>query len=365
MKHKNKTTDTHFRYGILGTAGIARKNWSAIHNTGNSVVAAVASRDAKRSRQFIKECQAQAPFNTQPGALGSYEELLASPDVDAVYIPLPTGLRKKWVIRAAEEGKHVVCEKPCGLNYADVKEMIDVCHRNKVQFMDGVMFMHNPRMNRIREVLDDGKSVGQIKRIMSIFSFAGNEDFWRSNIRIHSELEPAGCLGDLGWYCIRISLWAMNWQLPREVTARILSERGAENSPGPSPTDFSGELIFNDDTSAGFYNSFLVELQQWVNVSGTKGYLRVPDFVHPLSVHEPSFELNRAEVSVRSCNCKGKHNDSRAVAQDTNLFRNFANQARSGRLNNEWPMWALKTQQVMDACLESAREGGQTVSISK
>src|SRR5215471_7072705 len=133
------------RWGILSTANIASKNWKAIHASGNSVVTAVASRDLERAREFIRLCQAEAAFETPPVALGSYEELLASKNVDAVYIPLPTGLRKPWVLRAAAAGKHVLCEKPCGLNLAEVQEMVAACRKNGVQFMDGVMFMHNPR----------------------------------------------------------------------------------------------------------------------------------------------------------------------------------------------------------------------------
>ncbi|HMP81451.1 MAG TPA: Gfo/Idh/MocA family oxidoreductase [Verrucomicrobiota bacterium] len=352
------------RYGILGTAGIARKNWRAIHDTGNAVVAAVASRDVERSRQFIAECQNDAPFDKAPAAFGSYEALLQSPDVDAVYIPLPTGLRKEWVLRAAAAGKHVVCEKPCGLNTTDVREMLDACRKSRVQFMDGVMFMHNPRLDRIRQALDDGKSIGNINRITSMFSFLGSGNFFTDNIRLHSELEPAGCLGDLGWYSIRFSLWAMNWRMPREVSGRILSRHAAGNSPGLVPTDFSGELIFDDRTSAAFSCSFLVEKQQWLHVSGDKGSLSFPDFVHPDSIHEPSFQLNGSEVRVKCCDCKGPHTDSRRWAQDVNLFRNFAVQIQSGGLNEDWPMQALKTQQVVDACLASAQERCELVPVS-
>ena len=118
--------------------------------------------------------------------------MIASSDVDAVYIPLPTGLRKEWVLRAAAAGKHVLCEKPCGLSLADVREMTDACQKNRVQFMDGVMFMHNPRLRRLREVLDDGKTIGPIRRIMSVFTFAGGETFFDANIRVHAALEPTG-----------------------------------------------------------------------------------------------------------------------------------------------------------------------------
>src|SRR5438445_4225464 len=157
------------RWCILGTAQIARKNWRAIRDSGNLIVA-VASRDLERSRRFIAECQAEAPFETVPEAYGSYEGLLASPAVDAVYIPLPTGLRKEWVLRAAAAHKHIVCEKPCAVSVADLREMLEACRRQQVQFVDGVMFMHSRRLERLREVLDDGKSVGEVRRIASAFS---------------------------------------------------------------------------------------------------------------------------------------------------------------------------------------------------
>src|SRR5215831_7603711 len=123
------------RWGILGAANIARKNWKAIWNSGNGRVAAVASRNIEKSEQFIAECQAQAPFDPPPKALGSYEELVASKDVDAIYIPLPTGLRGEWVKRAAQAGKHIVCEKPCATSVSELREMLDACHSNHVQFM--------------------------------------------------------------------------------------------------------------------------------------------------------------------------------------------------------------------------------------
>jgi len=343
------------RFGILGAADIARKNWKSIFHSGNSVVTAVASRDVARSRRFIKELQAKACFVPAPVALGSYGELLGSPDVDAVYIPLPTGLRKEWVLRAAAAGKHVICEKPCGVSLADAREMTDACARNRVQFMDGVMFMHHPRMDRICEALDDGKSLGRIKRITSSFSFRMAENVYDTNVRLNRRLEPAGCLGDLGWYCIRFGLWAMKWKLPLAVTGHILSERGSSRNSSPVPTDFSAELIYDDDTSMNFYCSFMAGYQNWVHVSGEKGQLRVADFVHPVNDLESTFEVNGREVRVRSGG--GKRVQSGAVAQQTNMIRNFAKQVLSGKLNKEWPESALKTQRVLDACLESARRG--------
>ncbi len=197
------------RWGILGTAEIARKNWLAIRNAGNCMLSGVASRDPERCRRFIVECQRYAPFDPPPRAFGSYEELLADDAVDAVYVPLPTGIRKAWLLRAAELGKHVLSEKPVAANAGDVREILAACRRSGVQFMDGVMFMHSRRLQRIREVLDDGESVGQLRRIVSHFTFGESPEFFDGNIRTHSGLEPLGCLGDLGWYCIRFTLWVL------------------------------------------------------------------------------------------------------------------------------------------------------------
>jgi predicted dehydrogenase len=361
------------RWGILSTAHIARKNWKAIKLSGNSTVTAVASRDVERSRRFIAECQAAAPMSPAPQAFGSYEELLASKAVDAVYIPLPTGLRKEWMLRAAAAGKHVVCEKPCAVSVADLQEMLEACRKHQVQFMDGVMFMHSRRLALMRQVLDDGESVGQIKRITSAFSFCAPKEFFASNIRANSELEPQGCLGDLGWYCIRLALWAMNWQLPHSVSGRLLAQFGGGGDQRAVPTEFAGELSFADGVTASFYCSFLTDNQQWANLSGNRGYLQVPDFVLPWAGSRLSFMVHKVQFNVDGCDFRldpqarrysvAEHSHSHATAQEAGLFRNFARQIRSGQLNEAWPEAALKTQQVMCACLDSALSQGQMISI--
>ena len=298
-----------------------------------------------------------------PPKAASYEELLGSKEIDAVYIPLPTGLRKEWVIRAAEAWKHIVCEKPCATSVADLQEMLDACRRYRVQFIDGVMFMHSRRLEQMRAVLDDNASVGEVRRITSAFSFPGSADFFTQNIRVNSELEPFGCLGDLGWYCIRFALWAMRWQLPKEVSGRILREAPAKGQ-APVPTEFSGELVFDKGVSAGFYCSFVTGNEQWAQVSGSKGYLRVSDFVLPFFGSEAAFEVNNAVHSVRGCDfameghwrrfAVPEYSDSHPTSQETNLFRNFTDQVRSGKLNESWFEMASKTQQVVYDCFAHA-----------
>lgn len=357
---------TKLRWGILGAANIARKNWKAIFHSGNNRVSAVAAREVGRAEQFIRDCQAQFPFATPPQAIGSYEQMLAAPDIDAVYIPLPTALRKEWVVRAAQAGKHVLCEKPCAITAADLREMLAACRQNQVQFMDGVMFMHSPRLPAVRGILDDAKRIGPIRRIESMFSFAGDETNFHANIRVQNALEPAGCLGDLGWYCLRMSLFAMNWELPGLATGRILSFA----QDGVTPTQFSGELIFDQGASAGFYCSFVTESQQWITISGARGTVRLADFVHPRNAYEPAFEINATEHRVLAdagttiptpAGALGEF--GHPTAQDTRMFRNFATQVGSGKHDAAWPEIALKTQLVLDACLASARADSRLMPV--
>ena len=362
------------RWGILSAAHIARKNWLGIKNSENAIVTAVASRSVSKAQQFIDECQAHSSFDPKPVALGSYEELLKRADVDAVYIPIPTGLRKEWVIRAAEAGKHVLAEKPVGCDAGEVEEMIAACQKHKVQFMDGVMFMHSQRLNKLREVLNDGVSVGTLRRITSQFSFCGTDEFAKNNIRSSGELEPLGCLGDLGWYNTRLALWVMNYEMPLRVSGRMLTEARRADSKFPVPTEFSGELFFANGVSSSFYCSFVTETQQWASISGTKGYVYINDFVVPYYGNETSFTVTNGGLNQRSCSfhmedhtrrvAVPEYSDGWANSQETNLFRNFSHLVLSGKHDTVWADIALKTQRVVDACLASARDHGKLIELS-
>jgi predicted dehydrogenase len=331
----------------------------------------VASRSRERAEKYIGECQASVAFDRRPRPM-VYEEMIASPEIDAVYVPLPTGVRKEWVLRAAAAGKHVLCEKPCGLNAADLEEMLAACRANRVQFMDGVMFMHGSRLASMRQTLDDGTSVGEIRRITSQFSFLGSDEFLQSNIRTSHELEPLGCLGDLGWYNVRFSLWAMKYQLPLQASGRILTAAG-QSGGGPVPIEFAGELLFGGGKSAGFYCSFNAENQQWAIVSGTEGALHVADFVLPFYGSQAHYTVSQPHFEVRGCqfNMEGRerrysvqeYSNNAPGSQETNLFRRFAELALSGQPDPQWAEIALKTQQVVDACLLSSRQDGKLVAV--
>jgi hypothetical protein len=133
-------------------------------------------------------------------------------------------------------------------------------------------------------------------------------------------------------------------------------------------------LIFEGGVSAGFYCSFQTANQQWVQLSGTKGCLQVSDFVLPFFGSEVGFEVNNATFEVAGCEFNmapkarrlaiAEYSNSHASAQETNLFRNFAEQVRSGRLQEDWVSYAVTTQEVMEACLASARADSKPVRLS-
>ena len=363
------------RWGIIGTATIARKNWQAIFCADNATLIGVASRRSSRAKQFIDECQLTTPYDDSPVPFGSYEDLLACDAIDAVYIPLPTALRKEWVLRAARAGKHVLVEKPCGVNSADVREMLQECGDRNLQFMDGVMFMHSARLSLLRDVLNDGASVGQLRRIASQFSFLGDDAFLDSNIRTDSQLEPLGCLGDLGWYSIRMMLWLTNWQLPNRVIGHLLTQTHAAHSSEQVPVEFSAEMFFPDGVSASFYCSFVTELQQWVNASGTHGHVQINDFVLPYFGSELTFDVCNAIYDIDGCDFNmephtrrfavAEYANSAAHAQETKMIRHFSANVVAEQIEPFWGEIALKTQQVVDACLLSARQNGQPVSLDR
>ena len=209
--------------------------------------------------------------------------------------------------------------------------------------------------------------MGRIRRIVAQFSFDAPEAFVRENIRGDSRLEPHGCLGDLGWYTIRFALWVMNFQLPKEVTARRLAENGRSGGEDKVPFELSAELVFPGGVSAALYCSFQAENQQWAHVSGTRGFVHVPDFVLPFFGDEVRFEVTNSVFRVEGCDFDmqrrtrrvvvPEYSNRHATAQEAAMFRTFSSLVTGGRLDPRWGEMALATQRVMEACARSAKEG--------
>ncbi len=362
------------RWAILSTAEIAKKNWRAIAASGNSTLVAVASRSIRTAEEFVAKCQRQYPHTTVPVAMEGYDAILKRPDVDAVYIPLPTGLRGEWIRKAIEAGKHVLAEKPAGLDANEVRSLIDLATARGVQYMDGVMFMHSSRMQMLREVLDDGTSVGKLKRIATHFTFKGDDEFAKSNIRSMSSYEPYGCVGDLAWYNVRLILWAKRYELPKLVTGRTLASLKGDGSPASVPGEFSGELVYDDGFSASFYCSFLTENQQWAHMSGDRGHLYIRDFVLPHYGCESSFDVGHTIFAADGCDhhmqehlqrhVAIEYSEGRRGAQEVEMIRTFAKLAISGKPNPSWGEITWGTQRVLDALIESAAHASKPILLT-
>ena len=192
------------RFGILGCASIARKNARAISLSGSCELVALASRHIEKARDFARDCGLSSACKLYD----AYQLVIDDPDVEAVYIPLPTTLHLEWVRRAAAAKKHVLVDKPVAVTMEQTREMIEVCSSHGVRLMDGVMFMHHSRLRALLQTLTD-PLVGPVKAVRSSFSFKASPGFFSDNIRVKSECDPLGALGDLGWYCVRLGLLAL------------------------------------------------------------------------------------------------------------------------------------------------------------
>lgn len=362
---------TPVRWGILGAAQIARKNWQAIRDAGNAIVAAVASRSRSSAEAFIGECQAECPFAEAPRAM-TYDDLIESPEVDVVYLPIPTGLRIRWGLRAANQGKHILCEKPCANSVAELRQLTDLCQSRNLQFMDGVMFMHTDRLRGLQEAVSSG-SIGKLRRITSQFCFAGGPEFHRGNIRMDATLEPFGCLGDLGWYNIRLTLALKDYELPQAVVGHAISSGRGTAADGMVPTEFSGEMLFADGVSAGFYCSFQTVMQQWGDISGDRGRVHIPDFVLPYAQQAASFATHKDAFIVEGCHFRmvptaetssfGQPANNAVDSQESRMVRTFSENVLQRSPDHHWIEVSLATQRVMDCLLESAHRGGEKVEV--
>ena len=197
------------RWGILGAANIAvKKVIPAMQGGEFCEVTAIASRNS------VKAEQTSNALNI-PTFYGSYEDLLNDPEIEAVYIPLPNHLHIEWSIKAAEAGKHVLCEKPIGLNVDEVRNLIEARNRTGVKIQEAFMVRTHPKWLRVRDLIKNGR-IGKLEAITGFFSYF-NDDV--SNIRNKPEM-GGGALMDIGCYCINISRFILGEE-PRKVSASI------------------------------------------------------------------------------------------------------------------------------------------------
>ena len=317
------------RWGILSTANIATKVASAIHLAENSDLIAVASRTKERAATWAED-------HNVPTAYGTYDALLTDDSIDAIYIPLPPSLHAEWTIKAAEHGKHVLCEKPLAANAAEAIAMTDACHQNGVQLMDGVMWVHHDRTAAMKQKLTDD-TLGELRRVTAAFTFNW-DTIPVGNIRTMKEF-AGGSLGDLGYYCVRAILWAFE-QMPTQVFATARYKVGVD-------FNLAGILWFDDERIATLDCGFDTGLRKWFEVAGTRASIVCDDFTVPTSEETARFWVHGSGGN--------EQNIVEGCVQEVMMIARFSQIVQSGNLEPQWSDVAVNTMRICDALLESHR----------
>ncbi len=258
------------KWGIMSTARINRLFLAGAGQASNVELAAVASRERASAERYASEHQIAR-------AHGSYEALLADPEIEAVYISLPNSLHIEWTEQALRAGKHVLCEKPLSRHADEVARAFDLAEQHQRLLMEAFMYRHNPQTHRLRELIDRG-SIGRVRMIRAAFSFLADDP---GDVRLTAALD-GGALMDVGCYCVS--------------GARLLGgepERvSAEQALGGDGVDvaFTGTLRFPGDVLAHFDAGLALAARDELEVIGEEGVLFLDD---PWHCRTPVIELRR------------------------------------------------------------------------
>lgn len=253
-------------WGILSTANIGIKRViPAIQAGQRGVVAAIASRDATKAA-------ATAERFGIPRSFGSYEALLADPEIEAIYNPLPNHLHVEWTVKALDAGKHVLCEKPIALNAAEAQAMVAARDRSGKRVVEAFMVRHHPQWHRVRALVREGR-IGTVRTLQSAFAFSMSDP---NNVRNRPEY-GGGALYDVGCYPIVTARYIFGAE-PERVIALL------ERDPKLGVDQVtSGMLAFPNGGQLLFSSAFQLAFYQRVVILGTAGRIELPvPFTHPI-----------------------------------------------------------------------------------
>ncbi len=319
------------RWGILSTANIGRRRViPAIQASANGIAYAVASRDAEQARALAGELGI-------PQAYGSYEALIADPQVDAVYIPLPNHLHAEWAIRCAEAGKPVLCEKPLASDAAEAQRMVEAFAARGVPLAEAFMYRFHPRMDRVRALLAEG-AIGELRLIRATFSFTVTRE---DNIRLRRDM-AGGALMDVGCYCVNV-IRTLTGEEPVSVTAQAtFGERSGVDEV------LAGTLRFPSGVIGVLDCSLRVPRWQTYEVRGTHGQIVIDEAFGP-------------EQGTRIQLWRGEPPEEIIVPgadQYQLMVEDFADALLKGRPPRFPASDAVATLRVIDRLLEEARSRG-------
>lgn len=317
------------RFGVLSTANIARAVViPAIRAAGHEVLA-VASRDPDRARTVADDLAIERHY-------GDYEALLADPDVEAVYNPLPNALHAEWTIRAAEHGLPVLCEKPLAGDAATAREMVAACADAGVTLMEAYMWRYHPRTERAEALAAE---LGTPRRLEAAFHFPMDDP---TDVRLDPEL-AGGALRDVGCYPVTAARALLGD--PERVHARTLDSYDAGVD-----TTVTAHLEYADGAVAHLAGSFETDWVQRYRLEGTDGWLAVEDGAFTARGEDPD-EL-RAHVDGRTVTERWT-----GVDQYAREVTAFVDAVREDTPLRTGPQEAVRNMELLDAIAASARSG--------
>jgi xylose dehydrogenase (NAD/NADP) len=267
---------TPVRIGILSTAHINRLVLPGAAKSDRVEVTAVASRDGERARAYAAEKGIECAYS-------SYDELLADPDVDAVYIPLPNSMHVEWSIRALEAGKHVLCEKPLTRRPEEVERVFDVAEREGRLLMEAFMWRHNPQTKRLVELVEDG-AIGELRLVRAVFRFPLTE---LANVRLRADLD-GGSLMDVGCYCVSAAR-LLAGEPERVAAVQVHARSGVD-------ARFAGTMVHPADVVSSFDSALDLPHRSELEAVGSDGSISVSD---PWHARAPGIELRRGDEVER------------------------------------------------------------------
>ncbi len=321
------------RWGILGVAGINQRLLPAFAAADSARVVAIASRSREKAETSAKAEGIEKGY-------GGYQELLDDPDIDAVYNPLPNRLHDEWTRKAADAGKHILCEKPMTCDAASSEKLIAYCRSKNVKLMDGFMWPHHPRTKKLGEYLKSG-AIGEVTKVNAAFTFP-LKGLPTTNIRMQPEAGGGGLL-DVGCYTTYAIRWWMGME-PVSVFARATYVNGVDVAMG-------GVWTFADGRTANFDCGFTHPLRTWVEIVGTEGVVRVPNMWIPDD--RAAFQVVRQQGDF---DAEIEEVETPGFNQMVCMLDEFAGAIREHREPAPNPDQAVKSLKVMDALAKSAKE---------
>lgn len=245
-------------WGIIGTGRIARKFAQALAPSASEELVAVASRDAGRAESFARELGAARGY-------GSYDELLADPAVEQIYLALPNALHAEWANAAAAAGKHVLCEKPLATSAAEAESMFETARQHGVWLMEAFMYRFHPQTLRLQEILASG-AIGELRLIRASFAFTVSDP---ANVRLSADL-AGGALMDVGCYCVNVARMVAGERPARAFAFAQVGASGVDES-------LVGSLEYPSGALAQIACSLKASRHHQLQVAGSAGIVEVDE----------------------------------------------------------------------------------------